>query len=171
MANDWVSSIGALYRLDPDGTVNTMDTGMQLSNGLGWSSDDRTMYFTDFSRSTIFAYDYDVDRGNISNRRPFIVIPESEGKPDGMTVDAEGCLWVALWDGWGVARFDYRGRRINKIQLPIQRPTSCMFGDENLSTLYVTSATMQLGPEQLAAQPLAGSGIRDLYGYRWCPRA
>jgi sugar lactone lactonase YvrE len=157
MANDWVSKIGALYRLDSDGTVKTMDTGMQLSNGMGWSADDRIMYFTDFSQSTIFAYDYDIESGAISNRRPFIIIPDSEGKPDGMTVDTEGCLWVALWDGWGVARFDIKGRRIAKISLPIARPTSCMFGDHDLSTLYVTSATMQLSDEQLATQPLAGA--------------
>jgi sugar lactone lactonase YvrE len=157
MSNDWVTPIGCLFRFDADGTVRSMDTGFKLSNGLGWSPDDRTLYFTDFSQSTIFAYDYDATTGAIANRRPLIVVPESEGKPDGMTVDEEGNLWVALWDGWGVAQFDPTGRRIRKVSFPVQRPTSCAFGGEGLDTLYVTSAWMQLSDQERAAQPLAGA--------------
>jgi sugar lactone lactonase YvrE len=157
MSNDWVTPIGCLFRFDADGTVRSMDTGFKLSNGLGWSPDDRTLYFTDFGQSTIFAYDYDATTGAIANRRPLIVVPESEGKPDGMTVDEEGNLWVALWDGWGVAQFDPTGRRIRKVSFPVQRPTSCAFGGEGLDTLYVTSAWMQLSDQERAAQPLAGA--------------
>jgi sugar lactone lactonase YvrE len=157
MSNDWVSPIGALFRFDPDRTVRVMDNGFKLSNGMGWSPDDRSMYFTDFGQSTIFVYEYDRETGSIVNRRPFIVIPEGEGRPDGMTVDAEGNLWVALWDGWGVAQFDSTGRLVKKHSLPVQRPTSCMFGGNGLGTLYVTSAWMQLTDHERAAQPLAGA--------------
>jgi sugar lactone lactonase YvrE len=157
MANDWVTPIGGLHRLDADGSARTLDSGIKLANGLGWSPDDRTMYFTDFGRSTIFAYDYDGPSGAIANRRPLIVVPEAEGRPDGMTVDADGHLWVALWDGWAVARFDPAGRPTAKIALPAQRPTSCCFGGRGLATLYVTSATMQLGAKALATQPQAGA--------------
>jgi sugar lactone lactonase YvrE len=156
MSNDWVTPIGCLFRMDADLSVRTMDTGFKLSNGMGWSPNDRIMYFTDFGQSTIFAYDYEAASGAITNRRPFIVIPETEGKPDGMTVDAEGNLWVALWDGWGIAQFDSAGRRIRQISMPIQRPTSCSFGGEGLATLYVTSAWMQLNGSERAVQPLAG---------------
>ena len=157
MANDWVTPIGGLHRLDADGSVRTLDRGIKLANGLGWSPDDRTMYFTDFGRSTIYAYDYDAAGGTIANRRPLIVVPEGEGQPDGMAVDAAGDLWVALWDGWAIARFDPAGRRTATIALPVQRPTSCCFGGPDLATLYVTSATMQLDAAALAAQPQAGS--------------
>ena len=157
MSNDWVTPVGCLYRFHADGTVRTMDSGFNLSNGMGWSLDDKTMYFTDFGQSTIFAYDYDASTGDIENRRPFVEIPEDEGRPDGMTVDAEGCLWVALWDGWAVARFDPSGKRVETILMPVMRPTSCMYGGPDLSTMYVTSATMMLTEEQLAEQPLAGA--------------
>jgi sugar lactone lactonase YvrE len=157
MSNDWVSPIGSLFRFDPDRTVRPMDTGFKLSNGMGWSPDDRTMYFTDFGQSTIFAYDYECENGTIANRRPFIVVPERDGRPDGMTVDAEGNLWVALWDGWGVAEFDPTGCLVRKHTVPVQRPTSCMFGGEGLGTLYLTSAWMQLTDREREAQPLAGA--------------
>ncbi len=157
MSNDWVTPVGCLFRFDADRKVRIMDTGFKLSNGMGWSPDDRTMYFTDFGQSTIFAYDYERSTGAITNRRPLIVVPENEGIPDGMTVDAEGNLWVALWDGWGVAQYDPSGRRILKVSFPVQRPTSCMFGGDSLQTLYVTSAWMQLSDHEREAQPLAGA--------------
>lgn len=171
MSNDWVTPIGCLFRFDADRTVRTMDTGFKLSNGMGWSPDDRTMYFTDFGELTIFAYDYERETGAITNRRPFIVIPKGEGNPDGMTVDAAGNLWVALWDGWGVAQFDPTGRRVQKTRLPVQRPTSCMFGGEGLRTLYVTSAWMQLNDQERAKQPLAGALFAIEPGTRGLPEA
>jgi sugar lactone lactonase YvrE len=169
MANDWVSPIGSLYRLDPDRSARTLDTGFKLSNGMGWSPDDRRMYFTDFGRSTVFVYDYDAASGAIGGRQPLVVIPEAEGRPDGMAVDEEGCLWVVLWDGWAIARFDPAGRLIGKVSLPVQRPTSCAFGGRNLSTLYVTSATMQLSGKDLSLQPLAGSLFAIESGTRGLP--
>ncbi|MFO1062155.1 MAG: SMP-30/gluconolactonase/LRE family protein [Dongiaceae bacterium] len=157
MAKDWVTPLGALYRLDADRRVTAADSGFRLSNGLGWSPDDARMYFTDFGRGTIFVYDFDAAAGTIANRRPLVVLPDAEGRPDGLAVDAEGHLWVALWDGWAVARYDPHGRRVARIALPVQRPTSCAFGGPDLATLYVTSAAMDLDAAALAAQPDAGS--------------
>ena len=157
MSDDWVTPIGCLYRFDGDHTLRIMDTQFNLSNGMGWSPDNSIMYFTDFGQSTIFAYDYDLETGSIDKRRVFLEIPEHEGRPDGMTVDSDGCLWVALWDGWAVARFDSNAKRIETIPMPVMRPTCPTFGGPDLKTLYVTSATMMLTESQLAKQPLAGA--------------
>lgn len=157
MARDWQSPIGTLFRLDPDGSVHGMQDGIVLSNGLGWSPDATVMYHTDFKTGTIYAYDFDGERGAIGNRRPFIVLPESDGFPDGMTVDAEGHLWVAHWDGWCVTRHDAQGREISRIAFPVPRPTCPAFGGPDLTTLYVTSATMHLSEAQLAEAPLSGA--------------
>ena len=139
-----VANSGTLWRIDPDRKVTAMVRDVGISNTLCWSPDDRTLYFTDFARSTIFAYDYDGASGAISNRRVLITVPAAAGQPDGMTVDRDGHLWIALWDGWAVAQFDAAGRLLRKIGLPAQRPTSCSFGGPDLATLYVTSATMLL---------------------------
>jgi sugar lactone lactonase YvrE len=157
MAKDWTSPIGGLYRVEPSRRITQVDDGIVLSNGLGWSPDDRTMYFTDFGRRVIYAYDFDAESGSISRRRPFIEFPEDAGFPDGMTIDAEGCLWVAHWDGWRVTRYAPSGHLRQVIPMPVQRPTSCTFGGPDLSVLYVTSARMGLSEEALAATPLAGS--------------
>jgi sugar lactone lactonase YvrE len=157
MAKDWSSSIGGLYRVDPSRRIDQMDDEIILSNGLGWSPDDRIMYFTDFARRVIYAYDFEVETGVISARRPFIEFLEDAGFPDGMAVDAEGCLWIAHWDGWRISRYGPDGKTRQTIRMPVQRPTSCAFGGPDLSVLYVTSARMGLSEEQLAATPLAGS--------------
>ena len=157
MAKDWLSPIGGLYRVEPSRQIKQMDDGIVLSNGLGWSPDNQTMYFTDFGRRVIYAYNFDVQTGAISARRPFIEVPAEAGFPDGLTVDAEGCLWVAHWDGWRVTRYGPSGDTRETIRMPVQRPTSCAFGGRDLSVLYITSARMGLSDEALAATPLAGS--------------
>lgn len=157
MAKDWESPIGTLYCLDNGLRVRAMDTGFILSNGLGWSPDNKTMYFTDFKKSTIYAYDFDIDTGEIAERRAFINVPQHWGYPDGMTVDADGCLWVALWDGWRVVRYNASGGVEEVVEMPVQRPTSCAFGGPDLSTLYITSASMHLSEADIAKGPLAGS--------------
>ena len=157
MARDWESPIGRLFRLDRDGNAHAVDEGMVLSNGLGWSPDDRRMYFTDFKKSTIYCYDFDAETGDIGNRRPLIVFGDGDGFPDGMTVDAEGHLWVAHWDGWCVSRHDPDGAEVLRVPFPVPRPTSVAFGGEKLDTLYVTSATMHLTETQLAEAPLSGA--------------
>ena len=174
----WVGSMdlgaaphrGHLYRVDPDGRWARMDSGFTVPNGLGFSPDDRRMYFTDTDRRTVYEYDFDLTDGAISARRPLLVLDAREGKPDGLTVDAEGCLWVAVWDGWHVARYSPRGELLQRLRLPVPRPTSCCFGGARLQTLYVTSARVRLDAATLATAPLSGALFAlDLPGVRGLP--
>lgn len=157
MAKDWTSPAGSLWRLDGNSAAAEMDTGIILANGIGFSPDDRVLYFTDFARRTVFAYRFDLESGALGARKALITLDEADGKPDGLTVDCEGHVWVAHWDGWCVTRHDPQGREVARIAFPVQRPTSVAFGGDDLSTLYVTSATMGLAPEELARAPLSGS--------------
>jgi sugar lactone lactonase YvrE len=147
---------GSLYRLDPDGNVHRMATGFICSNGLGWSPNDETMYFTDSMVRTIWAYEFDAEKGDLGERRAFACFAE-DGVPDGLTVDAEGFVWAAIWDGWRLVRFAPDGTLDREIRMPVQRPTSCVFGGYNLKTLYVTSASAELNATALANGPLAGA--------------
>jgi sugar lactone lactonase YvrE len=162
------SAIGQLYRLDPGFRVSAMDRGFTISNGIGWSPDDRTMYFTDTPSRRIYRYDFDVATGAIANRRVFVEVEAGHGGPDGMTVDAEGFVWSAQFDRWCIHRYAPDGRLDRAVRLPVQRPTTCMFGGTDLATLYVTSARMDLADDALAAQPHAGgvfaldAGVRGL---------
>ena len=160
----WVGSLaintepgrGRLWRIDADGAATLMEDGLHISNGLGWSPDDKTFYFTDGPR-TIWAYDFDVEAGTISNRRPFVEFGPGDGVPDGLTVDADGHVWVAIWDGWAVRRYTPEGRVERTISLPVPRPTSCTFGGPNLDRLFVTTARIRLSAKHLAEAPLSGS--------------
>ena len=168
MAHDARPRAGALYRVDPDGSVERILVDVTISNGIDWSPDDRLMYYIDSATRRVDVLDYDLTTGRASGRRALIRIPEGAGLPDGMTVDAEGCLWVALWDGWSVRRYSPSGDLDRIVQLPVARPTSCAFGGPDLTDLYVTSASTGLSASELAAQPLAGSlfvarpGVRGL---------
>ena len=155
-ARDWVKPVGVLFRYDPDGTVHRLDEGFQLSNGLGWSPDDRTMYFIDSAPREIYAYDFDLAGGGVKNRRRLVRIAEEHGLPDGMTVDAEGFLWVAQWSGGRVVRYDPDGKIERMIPMPVQRPTSVAFGGPDLTTLFITSGTMRMSEAELSAEPQAG---------------
>ncbi|MEJ0097575.1 MAG: SMP-30/gluconolactonase/LRE family protein [Bauldia sp.] len=150
-------SAGNLYRLDPNGAFQRMDQGYTLCNGIDWSPDDATMYVADSVHRTIYAYDFDVDAGSISRRRPFIEIPESRGALGGITVDAEGFLWCPLWDGASIVRVDPAGRIERTIQVAVPRPTGVTFGGDELRTLYVTSARLRLSSRDLSHAPLSGS--------------
>ncbi|OLF13420.1 SMP-30/gluconolactonase/LRE family protein [Actinophytocola xanthii] len=143
----------ALYRLDREGPPRPVVTGVSVSNGLGWSPDGTTMYYVDTQTRGVDAFDHDPETGSITNRRRFAEV--ERGWPDGLTVDAEGGVWVALWDGWGLCRFAPDGRREELVELPAQRVTSCAFGGPELSTLYITSA--RTGLRDLDGQPLAGA--------------
>lgn len=166
LAIDTTPGHGSLYRLDPDGRCQRMDSGFHISNGLGWSPDDRTFYFTDSEPRRIYAYDFDVDAGTISNRRIFVQVPEGAGVPDGLAVDTQGFVWSAHWDGWCVTRYDPDGKVDRVINLPVPRPTSCAFGGPDLATLYVTSARIRLSAQQLAEAPLSGSVFAINTGFR-----
>ena len=153
--------LGRLYRLDADGTVRVMLRNVGNSNGIVWSRDRRTLYYIDTPLRRVDAFDYDDASGAITNRRTVIAIPPDLGRPDGSTLDAEGMLWIAMWEGWGVTRWDPQtGALLQTVRLPVARVTSCAFGGPGLDTLYVTSARQGLTAEQLGAQPLAGGLFR-----------
>jgi sugar lactone lactonase YvrE len=147
----------ALYRLDPDGRCSQIIGGVTVSNGIAWSPDNLTMYFADSWMRTIFSFDFDLDSGTPHNRRIFAELPHGSGVPDGATVDSEGFLWSANFDGGCVTRYAPDGSVDRVIRMPVQRPTSCAFGGDDLSVLYVTSASLNLTDKQRIAAPLAGS--------------
>ncbi|MDX2216283.1 MAG: SMP-30/gluconolactonase/LRE family protein [Oculatellaceae cyanobacterium bins.114] len=140
---------GNLYRLDPDYSLHVMETGLTIPNGMGWSLDETRFYLTDSPRQTIYVYAFDAISGAISDRRPFIDLTDESFYPDGLTIDAEGCLWSAMWDGWCVIRFDPQGQEMTRISLPVQCPSSCIFGDSDLSTLYITTVSVGLSQPQI----------------------
>ncbi|MBE1443606.1 SMP-30/gluconolactonase/LRE family protein [Paenibacillus sp. OAS669] len=153
--------IAALYVLEKDRRVRKVLDGITVSNGLGWSPDGGTMYYIDSPTKKVVAYDYDVESGSLGQARTVVTIPEGGGFPDGMTVDAEGMLWVAQWGGWQVSRWNPQtGEQIDKISLPAARVTSCTFGGERLDELYITTARTGLSEEELAKQPHAGGVFR-----------
>jgi L-arabinonolactonase len=146
----------ALYRFGPDGRCTKMITGVTVSNGIAWSPDNRTMYFADSWTRTIFSFDFDLDSGTLQKQRVFAQLPDGSGVPDGATVDAQGCLWSANFDGGCITRYAPDGRVDRIIRMPVQRPTSCAFGGEDLSILFVTSACLGLTDQQRIESPLAG---------------
>ena len=155
---------GKLYRVDPDGSQHVILDHIGISNGLGWSPDRKTMYYTDSIQLTIYAFDYDLETGHISNQRPFIQLPEDPRwiAPDGLCVDVDGCIWGAHWNGWEVVRYDPQGKPILKIEIPAQQVTSCSFGGEKMDQLFITTSRIDLSDEALAEQPHAG----DLFIYQ-----
>lgn len=158
----WIGSmhpsdpLGCLYRYDPDGSLHKMESDLTISNGLGWSPDEQTFYLTDTPNQIIYAYDFDLKRGTIANRRILIDLREESFFPDGMTIDRDGCIWSAMWDGWCVIQFDPTGKEIQRIPLPVQCPTSCTFGGADLNTLYITTASVGLSQAQIEKNFHAG---------------
>lgn len=148
---------GALYRLDKDLTVHRMVEKISCSNGIVWSSDNKTMYYIDSFTMRVDAFDFDVETGNVSNRRTVITAEKGMGFPDGMAIDAEDKLWVAHWDGSSVRRWDPKtGKLLRTIDIPATRVTSCAFGGPKLDKLYVTSATTGLDEATRKRFPTAG---------------
>ena len=153
--------IGALYVLDEHRVARTVVPGVTISNGLGWSPDHRTLYYIDTPTMRVDAFDFDPATSAITNSRTVIRIPEGIGYPDGLTLDREGMIWIGMWDGWSVTRWDPKsGRQLARIPLPVARVTACCFGGENLDELYLTTASTRLDAASLAKQPLAGSLFR-----------
>jgi sugar lactone lactonase YvrE len=146
---------GALYRLEPGGACERMRTGITVPNSIAWSPDGRVMYFADSPRRKIWAFDYDPAGGVMSNERVFATT--HPGYPDGSCVDADGCLWNAEYHGARVVRYTPAGKVDRVIELPAGNPTCCCFGGTRLDMLYITTASQDLQPEELAKQPLAGS--------------
>lgn len=160
---------GALYRLDPDLSVHRVEENVGISNSLAWSPDNSRFYFADTLDGEIRVYDYDHDAGTIGNRRVFASTTADPGNPDGSTIDTEGYLWNAQWDGWRLVRYAPDGNVDRVVELPVQKPTSCMFGGPDLSTLYVTTAIWDIQGEALEKQPMAGALLALDVGVRGLP--
>lgn len=161
----WVGTISlsrtpgaaSLWCLDTDLSFQRKLPDVTNSNGIAWSLDRRTMYYVDTPTRRVDGFDYEVETGGISNRRPLIVVPRDLGKPDGMTIDAEGMLWVALWGGGCVTRWNpANGRLLGKVHVPTPRTTSCAFGGADLDELYITTARDGATEDELRRAPLAG---------------
>ena len=149
--------LGGLYRIGTDASVCKMDTGVKMSNGIAWSPDNRTMYFTDTRPGYLYAYDFDLDDGAVSNRRVFQDYSAVPHGPDGCAMDADGCLWVAEVNASRVARYRPDGRLDSAIELPVSRPSSVAFGGSDLRTMFITTLVHGLSRDEQARQPLAGS--------------
>ena len=164
MDNSEQDTSGSLYCLDLDGTIRTMETNLGISNGLGWSPDNSIFYLTDSPKKTIYSYDFNLETGTIDNRRIFTKVPDGKGWPDGLTVDADGYVWSAHWDGCCLTRYTPDGMIDLVIPLPIPRPTSIAFGGPELERLFITSARTGLSQQELEASPLSGAilAIDDL---------
>lgn len=178
----WVGSMhlqqekgaASLYCLDTDKRVSVKLSNVTISNGIVWTADRKTMYYIDTPTSAVDVFDYDEQTGEISNRRVAFTVPESEGYPDGMTIDAEDKLWIALYGGGCVTRWDpISGAMLQKISVPAANTTSCAFGGENLDTLYITTAREGLNAEQLAERPGSGGlfavkpGVKGVPAFFW----
>jgi sugar lactone lactonase YvrE len=156
LADDHHAGGGALYRLDTTGRIDQMLNGLTISNGLGWSPDGDTMYFVDSGPRRIYAFAFDGETGSIAERRILVTIDSQVGAPDGLTVDTDGDLWVAIFGGGRVQRYAPDGTLREELFLPATECTSCAFAGAQLDRLYVTTATEHWTDEQRQAEPSAG---------------
>jgi len=156
LAHDQRAGGGSLYRLDNTGQTELIMSGLTISNGLGWSPDGRTMYLVDTAPGVIHAFRFDPDRGTISDDHVLVEIPAEHGGPDGLTVDAEGDVWVAIYGGGRVRRYSPKGQLREELFVPAEQTTCCAFAGPGLHRLYVTTATEHWTDEQRRAEPGAG---------------
>lgn len=154
MRYDTAPGGGWLARVEGDGAAKVMVEGVTISNGLGWSPDEKLMYYVDTPTGRLDVFDYDREAGEIANRRTVAVV--DRGSPDGLCVDADGCVWIALWGGWAVRRYTPDGRLDAEYELPVANPTAPCFGGPRFEDLYVTSASVGLSDQERAEQPDAG---------------
>ncbi len=148
--------LGSIYCLAKDNVCYEITKGFTVSNGIAWSPDNKIMYLCDSPTGHIYQYDFAANSGTISNQQIFATVPTNAGFPDGLTVDSEGCLWSAHWNGWRITRYQPDGRIDLIIPMPVPHVTSCCFGGSDLQTLYVTSAGRGLSSAELAQAPQAG---------------
>jgi sugar lactone lactonase YvrE len=160
LADDHRQGGGARYRLDANGRSVVMLEGLTISNGIGWSPDGRTMYVIDSGPRVIYAFAFDGTRGTLAGQRVLVTVPDDVGAPDGMTVDAAGDLWVAIYGGGCVHRYTPDGRLRTVLPVPAAQSTCCAFGGPDLHQLFVTTATENWTNEQRHAEPAAGHVYR-----------
>jgi sugar lactone lactonase YvrE len=156
---------GAFYRIDKTMACTRVDDGFRVTNGPAFSPDGKVMYANDSALQVTYRYDLTPD-GTPLNRRELARYGEGEGYPDGMTVDSEGCLWIAFWDGWCLRRLSPEGERMEELRVPVSKPTSCTFGGPNLDQLFITSARVGLSDSELSTQPSAGGLFMAVPGVR-----
>lgn len=161
MAYDLEKGAGTLYSLNPDMSIHTKIRGVTISNGMAWNTDEGLFYYIDSPEREICAFDYEPETGEISNRRVIRKMEEKDGLPDGMTIDTDNKLWVAMYDGGKVIRLDpATGDTLSAITLPVPKVTSCTFGGTELSELYITTAREHMTEDDLGKAPLSGSLFR-----------
>jgi sugar lactone lactonase YvrE len=168
MSLTWEPERSSLYRVDATG-VSEAVPGVTLSNGLDWDAERGRMYYIDSPTQRVDVFDYDHATGAIANRRPFATIDPADGLPDGMTVDADGCVWVALFGGGALRRYDPDGALMTVLELPVRHPTSIAFGGPELATMFVTTSRHKLTEAERADQPNAGAIVVVDAGVRGRP--
>jgi sugar lactone lactonase YvrE len=156
---------GTLYRVGSEFDVSAVDQGYKVTNGPAFSPDGTIMYHNDSARQVTYRFEVQPD-GSVEARTIFLQFKEGEGYPDGMTVDSEGCLWIAFWDGWCVRRYSPQGQWLETVKVPVARPTSCAFGGRDLDRLYITSASVGLDQQAREMQPNAGGLFMLIPGVR-----
>jgi sugar lactone lactonase YvrE len=156
MARDERPGVGGLYRLDADWSAELVLAHLTIPNGIGWSPDGRWMYFADTPTGRIDRFAFDLDDGRLGRPAPFVELEPGNGLPDGLTVDADGGVWIALWDGGGVARYDAEGRQTGFVEVPARQATSATFGGPDLDILFITTGREGFGVDGPPGEPLAG---------------
>lgn len=166
LGNLWVGSMhlkqsepkANLYKINQKGKATKMLGNITISNGIVWTSDNKAMYYIDTPTGNVRAFDYDISNATITNERVVVKVPESVGYPDGMAIDEENMIWVCMWNGNAVVRFNPNtGEVLQKIKVPAHNVTSCAFGGKNLDELYITTARVDMSNDELEQYPLAGS--------------
>lgn len=146
-----------LYCIGSDFSMSEKVSGLTISNGIAWALNGSAVYHIDTPTGEVTKHDFDINTGAVSNRQTIIKIPHAMGYPDGMTIDNEGMLWIALWDGFCVARYNPNtGDLLQKIKVPAPKVTSCAFGGENLDQLYITTARCDMSTDELEEHPFSG---------------
>jgi sugar lactone lactonase YvrE len=165
-AYDETPGAGSMYRLDPDGSITVVLSDLTISNGMVWSLDGTLVYYIDTPTSRIDVFDFDAERGELKNRRPSVPIDPALGHPDGLTIDADGGLWVALFAGSAVHRYEPGGTLTAVITVPASQTTACAFGGPDLDQLYITTSRRDIDP---ALEPQAGALFVANPGVRGVP--
>ena len=159
MAFDFTQGAAALFSFDSK-DLKKVVPDLTISNGIGWSLDKKTMYFIDSPTKRVDIFDFDLESGELGNRRPFLLLGDLDAFPDGLTTDEDGGVWVALFGGGEVRRFDPQGTLTHIVEVPVKQVTSCCFGGADMSELFITTAQNGMDSDSLIREPLAGSLFR-----------